>query len=118
MRTPERQRGKGKLVLSYRVECRKAETGIEKRKLKRNPPTTRQRVSNGYSFSGRLESLDSELLLIHYYLNIIGSGSGSESHSLPIADIDLLHIDLDAAGGSISAVAANTLPGILVLLDL
>jgi len=61
--------------------------------------------------------------LIHYYLNIIDSGSGSESHSLPIADIDLLHIDLDAAvlaGGSIvdPAIAASTLPGILVLLDL
>ena len=72
---PGEATGEGKLVLSYRVERRKAETGTEKRKLRRNPPTTRPRVSNGYSFSGRLESLDSELLLIHYYLNIIGSGS-------------------------------------------
>jgi hypothetical protein len=91
--------------------------------LRRNPLTARQRVSKAYSFSGLVESLDSELLLIHYYLNIIGSRSGSESHSLPIPDIDLLHIDLDAAivtGGSIVdlAVAASTLPGILVLLDL
>ncbi len=37
-----------------------------------------------------------ELLLIGYDLNIVSSGSKSESHGLPIAYLDLIYIDLDA----------------------
>jgi hypothetical protein len=71
--------------------------------------------------SALLGSQDLDLLLIGHDLDIIGSGSGSESHGLPIAHVDVLHIDLDAtvlAGGSIvNLVAAIALPRILVLLD-
>jgi hypothetical protein len=66
-------------------------------------------------------SQDLDLLLIGHDLDIIGGGSGPESHGLPIAYVDVLHIDLDAtvlAGGSIvNLVAASALPRILILLD-
>jgi hypothetical protein len=64
-----------------------------------------------------------KLLLIGYEFNVVCSRSESERHGLPIAYLDLLQIDLDTtvlAGGSIvnPAVAASTLPRILILLDL
>lgn len=64
-----------------------------------------------------------KLLLIGYDFNVVCSRSESERHGLPITYSDLLQIDLDAtvlAGGSIvdPAIAANTLPRILILLDL
>jgi hypothetical protein len=75
-----------------------------------------------FIFQDFLKVQDPELLLIGYNLYIIGSGSRSESQSLPFADTDMLHVYLDAtvlAGGSIVdfVVAANTFPGVLVLLD-
>lgn len=60
------------------------------------------------------------LLLIGYYLNVVGGRSWSESNGLPIAYIDPLQIDLDAAvlAGRNIVDYSVALPGILILLDL
>jgi hypothetical protein len=72
-----------------------------------------------YSFE-TLSDQGPKLLLIGHNLFVIGSGSESECHGIPVAYLDLVYIDLDATvlAGSAAIAATIAFPGILILLDL